>query len=220
MRFNFLFFAVSLFLNVTLSFSQVEVYLSFSDFGKGDSASNTSIQAQVGDVLPVYAWATTDIPIGEFSYVVDNPTPDYQVNSGEVFNPGIIVNPGPDQTNGGMRWGGLNSFQNSGGYQQVGVASLGAFGLNPLANGDSGFIDELFDVDEQAFLFGRIDVEVLQSTVFELNINFSAATTVGDSFLIPNRTVTINAIPVPEPNGTIVLFATCFCICMRGKRAI
>ena len=153
-----------LLMGATTAFGEGDIYVSFSKFGAGNASTNTQRLGLVGDVGSVYIWINDNFEIdtGAFFNIETTSAGVIEFTGVEVFNPNITV---AGDTVIGQRWeevdGGTmtaNQITNFGAFQVSGSG----FGIDSENNSTtSPFSDELHDPTSNAFLFARVDYQIV-----------------------------------------------------------
>ncbi len=204
-----------------------DIFISFSDFGDPTPASlNTVGTFDVGSSGSAYVWVRNgfDIDTGAFLDVFNDDTAVSNFTAVAVFNPAVLVVGNPFS----YRWVDEDPGDQPGGAIVPGVVTpgsvleFGAFtvtGGTGIVTGNSGplFLDQLYDSNSNAFLFARIDFNVIGvgTSLFSVEAgDGNGAPIVNNGALVfPNFAgASLNAVnPIPEPATAGILL-----VCLAG----
>ena len=218
------------------SAAHADIYISYSDFGDGNSRTNTDATFTVGDSGSAFVWVSIedgDIDTGVILDVLNSNTSVVAFTAGEVFDPAVTVG-GSDLGDNFTRWLGATANGTAGPIpnEDVAAGQITRFQGFALPNAQTGlrignqgpvFVDTLYDATEDAYLFGRFDFDV----VGEGTASFSVTPSDGDPGNIVHAggvyttdllgaTLTANAIP--EPTSAAILAMGLIGLVSRRRR--
>lgn len=144
-----------------------DFYLSFSGTGEGEAATNVAKVAEFGDTMSAYIWVREDysIGIGASIDICTSTTGVVEFTAAETFQADIVNNMGMDE----IRWE-PTAFGATGDVSPDFIDRLIAFrvkdGTGILSEQVTGMplSDSLHDTTNNAFLFGKIDLNVIGKT--------------------------------------------------------
>lgn len=159
-----------------------DIYISFSDMGEGPALSNTTnSDLAIGDLSSffIYVDDTINISTGAFLDIFSDDQNVAALRGAEVFNPGIFV--GAVQTN--TRWQDTavdpGELVNDGFIDELrGFSVSEGTGILTSQVTGSTFVDAGHDPTSSAFLFARVDFEI----VGEGTANFTLG--IGDGLIV------------------------------------
>ena len=144
-----------------------DIFLSFSGFGEGNARTNTTLtNPNVGDTHSVYIWIDENFQVdtGIFLNIKLCEGEGINFTGADVFNADMVLSAAPDVVLD-ERWSSngiatpdvsANCVNNL--NAMVGVGGRGILTGN---NGSGAFLDTLYDPSAEAFLYARIDFEVV-----------------------------------------------------------
>ena len=154
------------------SFSQIhaqecDIFLSVKGFGEGASSADNVFNGSVGDSGSFYVWIKQNVSIDTGIFLDIKPcTPGgVSFNSGDTFPADITV----AGTTVNTRWSQVQSIQQTDQCISLNAIGLpGGTGIDPANSGSGPFIDSLFDPTAGAFLFGRVDFDIISNEPVEI----------------------------------------------------
>ncbi len=148
---------------------QPQIYFSPAGLGQGASQGNPSIRADVGTTGSVYIWVDDELQIdsGAFLDVINSDSSVVNFTGVEVFNPEITV----AGTSVGQRWEEVLVGKVSADFLRNfgGLAVSGGTGIVS-ENTGVPFIDSLYDATAGAFLFARLDYDVVGNGIAQFDM--------------------------------------------------
>ena len=207
-----IFVLVSLGLSTTCRGEAVaDIYLSFSDFGDGNAAMNTTATKAIGETGSLFVWVndTIDIDTGVFLDVDSDRSDTIHFVDAKVFNPDIVSSASSDVV--GTRWSatGPGTVTDDAIDELRGFRVLSGTGILSGQTSDAGNsqVDIGHDASSDAFLFARIDFEVLAVGDTTIGLTEGAGLIVdGGRRVEPTfGAASIAAVAIPEPTFTGLL---------------
>ncbi|MEM9412383.1 MAG: PEP-CTERM sorting domain-containing protein [Planctomycetota bacterium] len=198
------------------------MFLSFSDLNGPDPISNTVANLEVGQSASAYLWVATDTDISTLtiSNVVLTSTSVVAITNAEVFNPTILLN--TDNSNVGSRWDqtSVGAIPDSGDSISglLGFANGVSAGTGILVNQKEGAgtqTDSFFSQAADAFLYARVDFDVIGAGLVDLESSGNYLT--GGSVSEFDTSVAQVISVIPEPSTTAVL-ATAGLVALSRRR--
>lgn len=202
-----------------------DFYISFSGMGVGDAATNTVNNLSIGQTGSAFIWVNDDVSLdtGAFLDISSSAPNVIKFTGGQVFNPDIVISGTSIAVN--TRW----SVTNRGTISDNFVNELRGFrvitgtGILPsqAANAGGLLVDSLHDISSSAFLFARLDFDVVGSGETTLTIAEGDGLIVNDGVRL-NPTfgsAKIQVASVPEPSSSILLSIGSVILCARRWRS-
>ena len=213
-----------------------EIYLSFSAFGEGGAVGNTvNSDLMIGDTGSMYIYVDDgySIDTGAFLDVFNDNTGTAIFTGAEVFNPTIDVIPGDITINRRWQNSGAPNYDsdpvavNEGTVTDGFIDEMKAFtvnqgtGLLPAQAVGAGIVDTGWDSTSGAFLFARIDFEIVGSGTSNFALGIGDGLIVDDGIsLNPNfggAQINVTGTIIPEPT-TAGLLALGLCGLVARRR--
>lgn len=208
----------SLFSIVNCNNCQADIFFSYSSFGEGAAASNrTFSNLSIGDNQSVFIWVEEDFRIdtGAFLDISQTQTGVIRFTGSEVFNPDIEV----ADTAIDSRWEefGGGSISDSFIDEMHGFSVIEGTGILPSQQTGETFEDRLHDSGSRAFLFGRVDFQVIGTGTTELVMSAGTRLIVDDGNGLSPTFRSAELTAVPEP-GSLLLLGISFSSFLLSRR--
>ncbi|MEM9409888.1 MAG: dockerin type I domain-containing protein [Planctomycetota bacterium] len=165
--------------------AQPDIYVSFSQFGEGNSITNSSGFGVIGESMSAYIWIDENLEIntGAFLNLTSSNPGIVSFTNVEVFNPDIVVANVPVNSRWEHTSPGMMTANEIYGFAGFNVTS--GTGIVTENHSDTEpFSDNLHDAVSDAFLFARVDFEVVGLGSTNLQVSAGAAAIVHDGAVV------------------------------------
>lgn len=203
--------------------AQTDFFWSFQDLNSGALNADATGEFQLGETGSLFMYFTTNGPtdvellVGSFLDVATSASGVIEMTAAETFdfainsNGALIGNRWLDENGGGGSVGHTGEISADGQFiDEWNAFTVTEQGIREINSGPV-FLDEGYDAQADAFLFGQLDFVAIGSGSTDL-ITVSA-----DSFDYEFNIVTINVAAIPEPMSTS-LAATVFLVFFAKRR--
>lgn len=183
-----------------------DIYVSFAGFGESGAAMTTEQTFQTGQSGSAFVWVDggTDIDTGAFLDIASSDAGVIRWTGAEVFNPDIVVDGTTVRVD--TRWGVVGP----GTIGDETIDELRAFGViegtgirSDQTGGSGGMLrDTLYDPASDAFLFARLDFDVLSPGQTVITLSEGDGLIVDEGVRVDPTfgSATVTAVAVPEPS--------------------
>ncbi len=188
-----------------------DIFISFSDFGDGGAAANTTstvLQEDISSTQRGFIWVRNGLPIdtGVSLDIINSNPAAVALVGGSALNFNIVL---PGTTLEFDRWAETPTPENVTPEQITNMLSVGMFGgamgIDPANDGSGSLVDEGFDPASDAFLFGFFDFEVIGEGTADFSLAIGSGLIVHDNMALTPEFAGATVNVVPEPAAASVL---------------